>query len=35
MKAVAFLPPDAIPEEIFTEGAEKFGSGIADCFSIR
>ena len=25
LKATAFLPPDAIPEEIFTEGAAKFG----------
>ncbi|MGO9518966.1 MAG: tetratricopeptide repeat protein [Candidatus Korobacteraceae bacterium] len=25
LKAAAFLPPDAIPEEIFTEGAAEFG----------
>ena len=28
LKAAAFLPPDAIPEEIFTEGAEQFPDAL-------
>jgi len=29
LQACAFLPPDAIPEEIFTEGAAKFGPELS------
>src|ERR1035441_4828427 len=33
LKAAAFLPPDAIPEEIFTEGASEFGPVLQEAAS--
>jgi tetratricopeptide (TPR) repeat protein len=33
LKAAAFLPPDAIPEEIFTEGAAEFGALLQEAAS--
>ena len=33
MQAAAFLPPDAIPEEIFTEGAAEFGPVLQEAAS--
>src|ERR1019366_288372 len=33
LNAAAFLPPDAIPEEIFTEGAAKFGPLLQEAAS--